>query len=226
MLLSILLIFLVSDIVDRIAGLNFLTFGALVVAFEVLLGVFAGLVLGKTIIHVRYLVIGMALAYLSVSIIISKIHLNNKKLGVVLLLLLLIGGVSSVYSAEKSFVNESAWFNLMKEDFKLIQPDDLVIDASLSDTGFRESLSNFHSNNTMILQLDTYWEPPYLRVYESLNNKFDFGNISNSRVQDTLVAGHSVFFNGMDMFYNVAKANDFFKGHKVVKHPWLVEIQP
>ncbi|MDR3223422.1 MAG: glycosyltransferase family 39 protein [Methanobrevibacter sp.] len=186
----------------RIGKINFLTFSALITVLEVLLGMLLSDVIGKEILHVRYIVIGLALFWLSVCIIISKTFKKSKPVFLVLMFLFLLGGgLNLSFSFHKMDVN-TGFAHSIQDVLKLIDPDDLVIDGDLSTTGFRELLMSHPDENTYIGQLDTYWEPPFMNVYSSQHNMSIFGGNLMSRVNKTLESGHNVWIYGISNGHN------------------------
>jgi hypothetical protein len=200
-----------NEIRKRLSKLNFLTFSALIIILEVLFGILLSDIIGKEILHVRYIVIGLALFWLTVSIIISKTYKKSKPVFAILMLLFLIGGLLNLsYSFEKIDL-DAAFSNSLGDVLKLISPDDLIIDGDLSASGYRELLLHHPDENTYIGQLDTYWEPPFMNVYSSQHNMSIFDGNMMSRVNKTLESGHNVWIygssNGHDNLISIRNSN-------------------
>ncbi|MDR3291189.1 MAG: glycosyltransferase family 39 protein [Methanobrevibacter sp.] len=203
-LLSILMInsfkFIFKDnfskeiIVSKIINENFLVFGGFVLILELVVGLLLSNLVGRPILHVRYLFISFACFWLTVSILISRVY-TNKRLFALCLILFFAGGMISNVNSLNGNINNKYFVNDLKSALNNIGPDDLVIDGDLSLTGYRNLFMNHSDENTVIESLDSYWEIPFKNVYFSLHDSsfFDDNNITN-KVNKTLNDGNKVFY--------------------------------
>lgn len=221
---------------NRLLKVNFLTYGALIILFEVFTGMLASNIIGKPILHVRYLVIGIALFWLSVSMIIGKTyHLKNKSIFLSLFILFVVGGLISSYYGFHILGENNKLTQLMKDDYKLIGSNDLIIDTDLTVTGWRELFKHHSDDNTLISSLDSYWEPPYYRVYSSRHDMSVFKRDKFERINNTLNHGDKVWISGgidgdglQRLFQELMVLKDYRYGYLdpyyVKKHHVLIEI--
>ncbi|MDR1819832.1 MAG: glycosyltransferase family 39 protein [Methanobrevibacter sp.] len=212
---------------NRFLSLNFLLFGSLIIVLEIISGIVLSELIGKSTLHVRYLVIGIPLLWLSVCLVISKTYkMNDKAWFYILFALFLIGSSLSIYYNIEQIKNDRVSSYHRINDFNLISDDDLVIDTDLTTTAWRELIKPHPDNNTFVDKLDVYWEPPFLRVYSSQHDMSILrGNIT-SRVEDTLDNGHKVWINGdSEVLYTIRdNSYGFLDDYHVVQHEWCIEI--
>ncbi|MDR2545663.1 MAG: glycosyltransferase family 39 protein [Methanobrevibacter sp.] len=211
---------------NRFLSLNFLLFGSFIIVLEVVSGCVLSELIGKSTLHVRYLVIGIPLLWLSVCLVISKTYkMNDKAWFYALFALFLLGGSLSIYYNIEQIKTNHISSHHRINDFNLISDDDLVIDADLTTTAWRELIKPHPDNNTLVDKLDVYWEPPFFRVYSSQHDMSILrGNII-SRVEDTLDNDHKVWINGeRAVLYTIRDDSFGFDDYHVVLHEWCIEI--
>jgi len=206
-----------NSLKTRLCKLNFLTFGALIILSEIILGVLISAMIGRPILHPRYLFIGFALFWLSVCIILSRTyHLKSKSIFVLAMVLFLIsGGLNTYYSLTQIITNQEATHD-MYDVLNLIDPDDLIVDDNLAVAGYRELFVHHPDENTYIGQLSVFWEPVFLCIYESQHNMSVFKGDIAQRVNNALKSGHKVWINSYIRdnkdYYRIFDPSDYIDG--------------
>ncbi|MDR3291187.1 MAG: glycosyltransferase family 39 protein [Methanobrevibacter sp.] len=178
---------------DRIVKVNFLTFGALIILIEIIVGIILSECLGKPIIHIRYLFMSIGLFWLTICIVIGKTYHKSKPLFGICMILMVIGGGLSAYDGLTLSVINQRYTLDVDNVLNLIDSNDLIVSNfemySYSKI-FRPHLDNYFIYEGSLVQnafLNIMWNQ--LDMDMLLGDELE-------RVTNTLNSGHKVWIFG------------------------------
>ncbi|MDR1819221.1 MAG: glycosyltransferase family 39 protein [Methanobrevibacter sp.] len=191
----------INNRIMNLFKLNFLVFGALIIVCETILGVMIGIAIGKPVLHVRYLFISLALFWLSICIIISRIK-NNIIFWACLALFLIGGGISGYYGLNITYGNHYHSQDLQNV-LSMIGPDDLIIDDALYLTGERELITHYSDENSYVANLDKFSEPIFINLYSHIHTLNSFNISTFKKIGNVLKSGHKVWIMSQDQLFSL-----------------------